>query len=687
MIGNVKRVLIGRPISSEDADHQRLSKRTGLAVFSSDAISSTAYATGEVMLVLVGVGGMGAATSHLIPVAILVVVLLALVANSYRETIHAYPTGGGSYIVSRENLGEMPSLVAGASLLIDYVLTVAVSIAAGTLAITSAFPSLRSDRLWICLGFLALLTLGNLRGIKESGRLFAIPTYVYIVMLGVFIGYATFRLAGGTLPVLSAADARPTGAVLEHFGPYAGGVSLFIFARAFASGAVALSGVEAISNGVPAFHRPEPRNAALTLGAMAAILGTGFFGISFVAVKMRPMPTEQESIISVMGRALFGNDNPVYFILQIATFAILVLAANTAFADFPRLAAIIGKDGYLPRQFANRGDRLVFSNGIIILAGLAAGLLILFQADVTLLIPLYAVGVFTSFTLSQIGMVRHHLKLREPNWPLSLAGSALGGAATLVVAIVVIVSKFLIGAWIIVLAIPIVVMAFKGVKRHYNSVGQQLRAESQPEPPLLSQEVVVLVGSVNRSALFALQYARSLGTPHVTAISAAIDENHSELLQQQWSDFQMSVPLDILESPYRDLTNTVIGFLDQFERDHPSDIVTVIIPEAVLPRWWQGILHNQSALALKVRLLRRRNTAVVSIPFHLGDAAPSVGHSPAETETKQVSGNPNGDRPERAEADDDRVGPPSAAEPSLANRAGAETDSDDQGPVRSQTAR
>lgn len=630
MIGSVKRVLIGRPISTEESEHQRLSKRTGLAVFSSDAISSTAYATGEVMLVLVGVGGMGAATSHLIPVGILVVILLALVANSYRETIHAYPTGGGSYIVSRENLGELPSLLAGASLLIDYVLTVAVSIAAGTLAITSAFPSLHSDRLWICLGFLALLTLGNLRGLKESGRLFSIPTYVYIVMLAIFIGYALYRLGTGTLPVLSGPNALPTGQVLEHFGPYAGGVSLFIFARAFASGAVALSGVEAISNGVPAFRKPEARNAAITLGAMAAILGVGFFGISFVAVKMRPMPSEQESIISIMGRALFGNDNPIYFILQIATFAILVLAANTAFADFPRLAAIIGKDGYLPRQFGNRGDRLVFSNGILILAGLAATLLILFHADVTLLIPLYAVGVFTSFTLSQIGMVRHHLKLREPNWQMSLVGSALGGFATLIVAIVVIVSKFLIGAWIIVLAIPIVVTCFKAIKRHYTSVARQLAVEPQPEAMPLTQQVIVLVGSVNRTAVLALRYARSLGTPNVTAISVAIDENHAEQLQEQWQRFQLSVPLDILESPYRDLTNSVMGFLDQFEAEHPGDVMTVIIPEAIPQRWWQGALHNQSALALKMGLLRRPNTAVISIPFHLGDDLP--------VETEHVDG-------------------------------------------------
>ncbi|MCB1257715.1 MAG: APC family permease [Microthrixaceae bacterium] len=632
MIGTVKRVLIGRPLSLAEADHQRLSKRVGLAVFSSDAISSTAYATGEVMLVLVGVGGMVAATSHLIPVAILVVILLALVANSYRETIHAYPGGGGSYIVSRENLGEVPSLVAGASLLIDYVLTVAVSIAAGTLAITSAFHVLRPYRLVICLTFLAILMVGNLRGVKESGRLFSIPTYVYIVMLTVFIGYAVLRDIRGTLPVLAPADAHPGGDVLKHFGPYVGGVSTFMFARAFASGAVALSGVEAISNGVPAFNKPEPRNAAQTLGAMASILGIGFFGISYVAMRMRPMPSESESIISIMGRGLFGNGNPIYFVLQIATFAILVLAANTAFADFPRLAAIIGGDGYLPRQFANRGDRLVFSNGIVILASLAALLLIVFKADVTLLIPLYAVGVFTSFTLSQTGMVLHHLKEHEPGWKFGLLGSAMGAIATFIVAGVVIISKFMIGAWIVVVAVPLVVTGFKAIKRHYTSVGEQLRALPHTEARPVRHQVVVLIGSVNRSAIAALQYSRSLGASQITAISVAIDEGHSESLQRQWEEFGISVPLDILESPDRDLTSTVIGFLDGVQSEFPDDVMTVIIPEAVLSHWWLGFLHNQSALALKLRLLQRRNTVVVSIPYHLDatQAVPVLDHEHSE---------------------------------------------------------
>jgi amino acid transporter len=614
----LKRVLVGKPIATDEADHQRLSKRIGLAVFSSDAISSTAYASGEVMLVLVGVGGMAAA-SNLIPIAILVIVLLALVANSYRETIHAYPDGGGSYIVSRENLGEMPSLVAGASLLIDYVLTVAVSVAAGTLAITSAFPELRPYKVWFAVFFVALLTVGNLRGVKESGRVFAVPTYVYIVMMGIFIGYGLYRHFGpGTLPVLNKANAR-SAEVEEHFGPFASGVSAFIFARAFASGAVALSGVEAISNGIPAFRKPTSKNAAITLGWMAAILGAGFLGISFMAARMLPMPSESESVISIMGRSLFGEGSVLYYILQFSTFAILILAANTAFADFPRLAAIISRDGYLPRQFSNRGDRLVFSNGIIILAGLAGALLVGFDADVTHLIPLYAVGVFTSFTLSQTGMVVHHLKERQPKWQLSLVASALGALATLIVAAVVIISKFMIGAWVIVVAIPLVVMGFKAVSRHYKSVAQQLAVEPGPEAAALRHGMVVLVGGINRSALMALRYARSVHADNLIAVTVAIDEDHAEKIRADWERYNLSVPLEVLESPYRDLTGVVLDHLDVLDKRWGHDYLSVIIPQMVPEHWWQNIFHNQSATALRLRLLNRHDTVLVSVPYHVYD--------------------------------------------------------------------
>ena len=613
----IKRVVVGTPIATDEADHQRLSKRVGLAVFSSDAISSTAYASGEVLLVLVGVAGMSGA-KNLIPIAILVSILLALVANSYRETIHAYPDGGGSYIVSRENLGELPSLVAGASLLIDYVLTVAVSVAAGTLAITSAFHELRPYKMWLALGFVAILTLGNLRGLKESGRVFAVPTYFYIIMMTAFIGYGLYRAFGtNDLPVLSARNARPTEEVEKHFGPYVGGVSLFIFARAFASGAVALSGVEAISNGIPAFKKPSSKNAAITLGWMAAILGTGFLGISYIAAHMLPMPSESESVISIMGRSLFGSGSVAYYLLQFSTFAILILAANTAFADFPRLAAMISKDGFLPRQFSNRGDRLVFSNGILILAALACVLIVGFKADVTLLIPLYAVGVFTGFTLSQTGMIRHHLKYRAPRWQLSLVASALGAVATGIVAAVVIISKFAIGAWIVCVSIPIIVVMFRSVKSHYATVASQLRISPSPEEPLLNHGMVVLVGGVNRSALMALRYARSVRSDNLIAVTVAIDEDHAERIREDWRKFEISVPLEILDSPYRDLTGVVLEHLDTLEQRWGHDYISVVIPQMVTEHWWQGAFHNQSATALRLKLLNRRDTVLVSVPYHV----------------------------------------------------------------------
>ncbi|HMR94919.1 MAG TPA: APC family permease [Microthrixaceae bacterium] len=629
MASTLKRVLIGRPLASDEADHQRISKTIGLAVFSSDAISSTAYATGEILIVLVGAAGMvqanGEPTTNLLkPIAVLVVILLALVANSYRETIHAYPDGGGAYVVARENLGETPSLVAGASLLVDYVLTVAVSIAAGVLALYSLFPALRPYRVELCLLFLIILTLGNLRGVKESGKIFSVPTYIYIAILAVFITWATVRHLGGNLPVFdptTAENVESIKKIQEDHGPYIGGISMFIFARAFASGAVALSGVEAISNGIPAFRKPTSKNAAITLGWMAVILGSTFFMISIIGSWMRVIPNESQSALAIMGEQVFGGDNPLFWVLQLATTAILILAANTAYADFPRLAAIIGKDGYLPRQFANRGDRLVFSNGVLILAGAAAILLIVFNGDVTLLIPLYAVGVFTSFTISQTGMVRHHVKERQKGWHLSVVNSTLGAIATFIVAMVVIVSKFAIGAWIIVVLIPCIVVGFRSVKRHYNHVARSLRVDPDFKVPakVLRHGVVVLVGGVNQSSLGAIRYARSVGTEDMVAVTVAIDAEEAARVRDSWQRFGIDMPLEIIESPFRDLTHTVVGYLDELDTRWHHDYLTVVIPEFVLPHWWQGVFHNQSALALKVALKYRKDTVVVNVPFLLPD--------------------------------------------------------------------
>lgn len=632
MSSTLKRFVIGRPLATDEADHQRISKTIGLAVFSSDAISSTAYATQEILLVLVPVGGMAVLSQSnysfgfLTPIALLVAVLLAVVANSYRQTIHAYPDGGGAYVVSRENLGEVPALVAGGSLLVDYVLTVSVSVAAGTQAIYSAVPSLAPYKVEMCLGFVALLTVANLRGVKESGRIFAVPTYIYILALTALIGFGIFKLSHGTLPQLPP-DKEALAELAKTTGKTAigvGGITLFLFARAFSSGAVALSGVEAISNGIPAFRKPTSKNAAVTLVWMATILGGSFIGLTILAERIRPTPTEAgESVVSIIGRTVFGGTGFMYWLLQVSTAGILILAANTAYADFPRLAALVGKDGYLPRQFANRGDRLVFSNGVLFLAGAASLLLVIFGGNVSALIPLYAVGVFTSFTLSQTGMVRHHIRLKERGWRKSIVFSAIGAVGTLIVAMVVIISKFTIGAWIPVALVPIIVVIFKSVKGHYSKVARKLRVdpsyvESETVP---NHGVVVLVGGVNQSSLAAIRYARSVGAHDAVAVTVAIDEAQAEKIRTEWDRHQIRIPLEIIASPYRDLTGTVEDYLDELDRRWGHDYLTVVIAEFVLPHWYQGIFHNQSALALKLALLYRRDTVVVNVPYHLGSDA------------------------------------------------------------------
>jgi amino acid transporter len=612
----LKRLFVGRPLSSAEQEHQRLSKTIALAVFSSDAISSTAYATEEILRVLVPLAGMSA-LDDLIPIAFVVVILLAIVAFSYRQTIFAYPSGGGSYVVSRENLGTNPSLVAGASLLTDYILTVAVSVAAGVAAITSAFPELRSKTVPICLLLIFLITVANLRGVKESGRTFAVPTYVYIVSLALLVGIGLIRSFGGSLGRLA-----PDPAALEevtHQGKLLTGVTLFALMRAFSSGAVALTGVEAISNGVPAFRRPESKNAANTLMWMAVILGTFFFGISVLAHRLAPTLQHEggETILSLLGRSVFGHNSPMYFVLQVSTAAILTLAANTAYADFPRLSSIIAKDGFLPRQLFNRGDRLVFSNGVLVLAVLAGTLLVVVKGEVTHLIPLYAVGVFTSFTLSQVGMVKHHLKEREPGWRRSMVINGVGAVATGIVLLVVGISKFTKGAWLPIIVIPLVVMMLKGIKKHYDMVRSSLAVPDDWRPPRLNHTVVVLVGGVHRGVLEAMAYARSLAPNHLVAVTVVSDEEEQERIQQAWEAHGIETPLDIIYSPYRELSRPILKFIDEIDARWDNDIVTVLIPEFVVRRWWEHILHNQTALFLKGRLLFREGVVVTSVPYHV----------------------------------------------------------------------
>jgi amino acid transporter len=480
-----------------------------------------------------------------------------------------------------------------------------------------AFRHLASHRVALCLGFITLLTVANLRGLKESGRFFAAPTYLYMLSLGALI------VAGLVSSFLGEAPAVPFDPEAFEGAREAGGsLGLFLILRGFSSGAVALTGVEAISNGVPAFRRPEARNAAITMTLMGTLLGSLFIGVSMLAQRLQPYPSHDETVISQMGRAVFGSHHPVYLVLQFATAAILILAANTAYADFPRLSSIIARDGYLPRQFGNRGDRLVFSNGILFLAGASAGLIVAFGGVTNALIPLYAVGVFTSFTLSQAGMVRHHRRERERGWRKGLAMNAIGASATLVVLLIVAVTKFAVGAWLPIVVIPVIIAFFKSVKRHYARVGAALAAPADWRPPPMGHTVVLLVGGVHRGVLQALAYARSLHPDRLLAVSVVAEEGDQERLEEQWAEYGIDVPLEFVASPYRELTKPILRFLDDIDRRWDHDCVTVLIPEFVVTRWWEHLFHNQTALLLKARLLFRPGTVVTSVPYHLGRGQP-----------------------------------------------------------------
>jgi amino acid transporter len=600
-----KRLLLGRPIPSSHAHHERLSRITGLAVLSSDALSSVAYATEEILRVLV-LGGL-AVLSLATPIGLLIAALLGLVAFSYRQTIYAYPSGGGAYIVSKDNLGDNAALVAAAALLIDYTLTVAVSIAAGVAALTSAFPSLHFGRVGLALGFLAILAIGNLRGLRESGRIFAVPTYFFIGMMLTLMGAGAWRyLTGGIVPV-EAVNPLP-----------AGGAALGVFAllTAFSNGCTAMTGVEAVSNGVPAFKPPEARNAAQTLIAMAVLAITMFVGITMLAHAYHIVPSETETVVSQIARGTFGGRGLPYFLVQIATMLILVLAANTAYADFPRLASIVARDGYLPRQFANQGDRLAFSNGIVVLSVFAAILLIGFRGDTHRLIPLYMIGVFISFTLSQSGMVIHWRRLRERGWRTSALVNGVGALATGVVLVIVATTKAVEGAWIIMLLIPVLVAVFKATHRHYKHAAAQLSLKGWHGEDPQHSTVLVPISGVHRAALQAVGYARSL-SGDVRGIFVNIDAAATERVRCDWAKWGGGTRLEVLESPYRSLMEPLMDYIDALQKANPHDYVTVILPEFVPARWWQHLLHNQTALLIKGALLFRRRIVVTSVPFHL----------------------------------------------------------------------
>ncbi|MDZ8052265.1 MAG: APC family permease [Aulosira sp. ZfuVER01] len=606
----IKQFLLGKSLPSSAHSEERLSNAAALAVLSSDALSSVAYATEEILLVLVAAGSGALGLS--LPIAIAIIILLGIVVLSYRQTIRAYPKGGGSYIVARENLGIYPGLVAGGSLMIDYILTVTVSISAGTAALTSAIPALRPFTVSLCLIFIFLLMLANLRGVKESGRIFMIPTYAFIASIFVLIGIGLFKHATGEVVA-----AYPPIPVQE-------GLSLFFILRAFSAGCTALTGVEAISDGVLAFKEPEWKNARLTLLYLGVILGLMFIGITYLSNMYHLVPEEGQTVVSLLGRQILGN-GPFYYFVQIVTLLVLLLAANTSYADFPRLCYFLARDGFLPRQLSLLGDRLVYSNGIILLSVCAGILVIIFKGQVNAVIPLYAVGVFTSFTLSQAGMVRHWFQSRESNWRASALMNGLGAIATAVVLGVIISTKFLLGAWLVVVAIPLVVALFFSIHRHYQYVAERLSVQDmaprsyipRPQPTVITHPAVVVVGQLNRGTVEALDYARTIADE---IVAVHVDINGStdrEKLQSKWRQLESDIPLEIIDSPYRSVIEPIVDFVAHFEEHHPDVFTTIIIPAFVTRNWWESLLHNQTTLFLKTALRAKKSRVVSTVRYYL----------------------------------------------------------------------
>ena len=626
----LRRFLIGRPLASSQLIHERLSKTKALAVFASDALSSSSYATEEILRILVLAGA--AALALTLPVALAIGVLLAIVAISYRQTIKAYPLGGGSYIVSKDNLGTWPALVAASSLLTSYVLTVAVSISAGVLALTSAVPFLHEYRVLLAVSFIALMTLINLRGVSESGTIFAAPTYLFIITAFGMIGLGLFRLATGSL----VADEAATAAALASWqaSGMVEALGALLVLRAFAQGCAALTGTEAISDGVPAFKPPEWQNARATLTWMAIILGALFLGISYLATELGVIPAVEshESVVSMIGRAVFGV-GPLYYLLQVATMLILILAANTAFADFPRLAGILARDRFLPRLFAFRGDRLAFTAGIVLLAALAGVLIVAFRGSVTSLIPLYTVGVFVAFTCSQSGMVRRWWTRREPGWRYGLPVNVVGALTTGLVAIIQGVAQFTHGAWLVIVLIPLQVMVLYRINAHYMRVADQLAMEPTVEPmrDLPEPILVVPVPGLNRAVARTLSYARAL-SKNVTAVHVTDDLEEAAALKRRWKEWTTDVPLVILESEYRSLTGPLMLYIDALAKKDPTAPITVVLAEYVPRRWWEWPLHNQTALLLKGTLFFRPYATMAVVP---GCSAPHRGQGAGDGNTRR----------------------------------------------------
>lgn len=617
--------LIGRPLATADAPHQTIGKLIGLAVFSSDALSSVAYGPQELMVIL-AVAGTGAL--HLaFPIVCAIVALLLILTFSYEQTIHAYPGGGGAYIVARDNLGEIPALTAAAALLTDYILTVSVSISSGVAQIISAYPVLYRFRVEIAVGLILFVMLINLRGVKESGLTFAIPTYFFLLCMGITILAGYSRYLSGNLGSVVDPPAVESG-ILQS-------VTLLLVLRAFANGTASLTGVEAISNGITAFKEPRGKNAAITLLWMSGILGIMLLGIAFLAIQVQALPSESETIVSQLVRTVFNNRGPLYLAIISATTIILVLAANTAFADFPRLGALTAKDGFLPKQMNYRGSRLVYSRGIMALAGIASLLVIIFQASVTKLIPLYAIGVFLSFTLSQAGMARRWWKsgqleegveiketgsvLRyDKGWRFKMIVNGFGSFCTAIVTVIFALTKFRDGAWIVIILTPLLVIIFSIIHHHYKELARQLSLQEQRTQLTVTRNRVIMpIGGMHQGTLAALRYARKL-TSDITAVMVSLDPDETEKIKAKWDMWGNGYRLVILDSPYRLFFEPLLEYIDLIMNSClPGEIITIIVPQFIPEHWWATYLHTRTAESLRKVLLNRDNIVITEVPYHV----------------------------------------------------------------------
>jgi len=617
--------LVGRPLSSAVAEHQTIGKGIGLAVFASDALSSTAYATQEILFVLALAGT--AAFAYSMPIAVAIVALLAIVTISYEQTLYAYPGGGGAYVVARDNLGALPSQVAGGALLTDYVLGVAVSVSAGVAQIVSAFPGLMEWRVWLAVGFVMLVMIMNLRGVKEAGAVFAIPTYFFLAAMFATVAVGLHRHFLGVLGTVS----DPPALVLHG---EAQAVTLFLLLHAFSNGTTALTGVEAMSTGITAFKEPRSRNAGITLLWMAGILATLFVSLTFLAHRTGAVPSEVETVISQLARTAYGGRTLPYFAAIGGTTLILIMAANTAFNGFPRLSALQAADGYLPRQLLYRGSRLVFSRGIVALALLACGLIVIFQASVTRLIPLYAIGVFLSFTLSQAGMTRRWLKsgrlapgaevqegrslLRhDPRWRAKMIINGFGAVLTAVVACMFAVTKFTEGAWVVIIIIPLLVALFSAIQRHYRDMSAQLSLDDYGAPSRIARHRVLLpISGVHRGTVAALRYALAL-SDDITAVYVSTDPVKARYVQEKWGLWGNGVRLVVIESPYRLLVEPLLEYVEKVaDQRQPNETLTIVVPQFVPSKWWHQLLHAQTAVVLRLALLWRPGIVITNVPYH-----------------------------------------------------------------------